>query len=271
MAMSRVVSAETLDGLAEHDPAALRSRRDLRRIHRAMGTRAVVRHALQRMTMPRDRTAPLRVLELGAGDGSLLLGVARSLSPQWRAVELTLLDRQDLVDRATLEAYAKTGWNATSAVCDVLDWAAADRDPRLRGGPSPRWDLIVANLFLHHFEGAALNRLLGAIAARSDRVFACEPRRARLALIGSHLVGALGANSVTREDAVLSVHAGFRDAELSALWPAPAPAWALHEYPAGLFSHCFMAQRVAQRADGAGAARTHRRGSASPVAAAGPH
>jgi hypothetical protein len=99
-------------------------------------------------------------------------------------------------------------------------------------------------LFLHHFEGAPLGTLLGAIAARSERFFACEPRRSWMALAGSHLVGALGANAVTREDAVLSVHAGFRDDELAALWPAPKTAWQLEEHGAGLFSHCLLAQRI---------------------------
>jgi hypothetical protein len=45
----RVVGAETLDGLDESDPAAQRSRADLRRIHVAMGTRAIIRRALNGM------------------------------------------------------------------------------------------------------------------------------------------------------------------------------------------------------------------------------
>jgi len=58
----------------------------------------------------------------------------------------------------------------------------------------------------------------------------------------------LGANAVTREDAVLSVHAGFRDAELSTAWPGNAADWRLQEHPAGLFSHCLRAERRSQAA-----------------------
>ena len=43
--------------------------------------------------------------------------------------------------------------------------------------------------------------------------------------MGSHLTGVIGANAVTREDAVLSVHAGFNGIELSALWPAFGERW----------------------------------------------
>lgn len=239
--MARVVAAETLDGLAESDPHAIRSRSDLRRVHRAMGTRSILLSALRAMTPARRETSPWRVLELGAGDGSLMLGVARVLAPEWPPVELTLLDRQPLVSRATIDGYAEVGWTARSQAVDALDWAAAaSARPHTRDGPL-RWDLIVANLFLHHFEGRQLTALLAAIAARGDRFLACEPRRAWVALAGSHLVGALGSNAVTREDAVLSVHAGFRGNELTLLWPGAGARWQLQEYSAGLFSHCFCA------------------------------
>lgn len=243
MTRSRIVAAERLDGLASDDPAAMRSRRDLRRVHRLMGTRSIVWRALRDSAASRPKATALRVLEIGAGDGSLMLGVARSLAPAWPPVELTLLDRQALVDSATIERYAMLGWTAAVTVADVLEWADGANDARLLGSAIARWDLIVANLFLHHFEGAQLAVLLGAIAARSDRFFACEPRRAWLALAGSHLLGAIGANAVTREDAVLSVHAGFRGIELTGLWPAQGIEWQVQEYSAGLFSHCFLAER----------------------------
>jgi hypothetical protein len=237
--MQRIVEPETLDGLSADDPAAQRSRRDLQRVHLAMRTRTIVAQALNSLAIARrDTAAPLRVLEIGAGDGSLMLGVAKSLAPRWTNVALTLLDRQPVVEPETIDAYARAGWSATRLVVDIVDWVAAAPTE----DPPARWDLIVANLFLHHFEEQQLGALLAAVAARSDHFFACEPRCAGLALIASHLVGALGVNAVTRADAVLSVHAGFRDQDLTSMWPASG--WRLREYPAGLFSHCFCAQSV---------------------------
>lgn len=243
--LPRVVADETLDHLPPDAPEAQRSRRDLLRVHRAMGTRSIIAKGWRallsdRLTRPASRqgtaATPLRVLELGAGDGSLLLGLARTLAPGWPPVQLTLLDRQAIVSPATLAAYAALGWQAQVAVADVLDWAAPSAD-------DTPFDLITTTLFLHHFEGAALQRLLAAVARRTERFFACEPSRGWLALAGSHLIGAIGANAVTREDAVLSVHAGFRGDELCAQWPADASGWHLREYRAGLFSHCFSARR----------------------------
>jgi hypothetical protein len=244
MTMPRKVGDEILDGLAATDPAAERSRRDLRRVHRAMGTRTILLHALRQLTPPRPSSTPFRVLELGAGDGSLMLRVARALAPEWPHVELTLLDRQALVDRATIAGYAAVGWTADTTVMDVLDWASASITARPHGNGTARWDLIVANLFLHHFAGAQLASLLDAVAASSDRFVACEPRRHWIALAGSHLFGAIGANAVTRTDAVLSVRAGFSGNELTALWATHGVEWRVHESAAGPFSHCFRAERI---------------------------
>lgn len=238
MTLPRVVAREALDHLAANDPAAQRSRRDLARIHRVMATQGIVARAWQRLVPPARAQAPLRVLELGAGDGTLLLGVARRLAPAWPQVQLTLLDRQPVVSTATLAAYARLGWAASVQTADVLDWAAATDEP---ARTEPPWDLVTCSLFLHHFEGAQLDAVLAAVAARALRFQACEPRRSGLALAGSHLVGALGANAVTRADAVLSVHAGFKDREISRRWPA-ARSWRCQENAAGLFSHCFSAQ-----------------------------
>lgn len=236
--LPRRVQAELLDGLAATDPVAERARRDLQRVHRFMRTRArLVRTLRERVPAP---ATTLRVLELGAGDGSLLLSVARELDGVWPPVELTLLDRLALVDGTTIAEYARCGWTARPSVMDVLDWARAATEPS--ADAASRWHLVIANLFLHHFDSRELTLVLEAIAASCDELLACEPRRGWRALAGSHLIGGLGANAVTRTDAVLSVHAGFRGRELTALWPKTA-GWSLQEEASGAFSHCFRATR----------------------------
>ncbi len=230
----RVITPEVLDGLPHLDPAAERSRRDLRRIHSAMRTCSLIARSLQETALREDDSPPIRILEIGAGDGHLMLNIARRLYPRWPKVELTLLDRLDVVAPATLAAYAELGWTARPSVIDVLQWAAHSE--------ANEWDLVIANLFLHHFDDAQLRVLLAAIEARSRCFIAHEPRRSWVARAGSRLVGAIGANSVTRTDAVLSVAAGFRDSEISSLWPGHGSRWRLQEHAAGLFSHCFLAK-----------------------------
>ena len=234
--LPRRMEAELLDDLAASDPRAQRSRGDLRRLHRAMGTLSITTRALDGATM---NAPPRNILELGAGDGSMMLRLAQRRAANWPGLKVTLLDRLDLVDTRTLSGLKEVGWTVDVVSMDVFEWLA-------RPGIG-RWDIIFANLFMHHFSPDALDRLLLMIAARSRIFFCCEPRRSALPLAASHLVGLLGAGPVTRVDAILSVHAGFAAQELSARWP-DRHAWRLREYRAGLFSHGFLATRKREHA-----------------------
>lgn len=233
----RCVEAEVLDGLAADDPRGRRSRRDLQRVHVVMRTVAILQHAVGRLGLARP---PLRILELGAGDGLLLLRFAKAQRPAWNSVELTLLDRIDVVSEETREQYRGLGWQVMVMRRDALEWADA-RHTRY-------YDLCFANLFLHHFRPPELATLLGAVAAASRSFVACEPRRSRLAWAGSRLIGLLGTNEVTRADAITSVAAGFSATELTAAWPAGEDEWHLQEYAAWPFTHCLAAAHTSARA-----------------------
>jgi len=220
--MERTIEPEWLDVLPASDRRAQRSRADLRRINALMGN---ARHLARMLAAPAQRIA-----DLGAGDGSVMLAVARRLRRP--GVELVLVDRSP---SAHVDDFKRHGWQAATATADVHDFLAR------RG---PRFDAIVANLFLHHFEDEPLRRLLELAAARTSLFVACEPRRARLPLYASRLLGAIGCNDVTRHDAVVSVRAGFRDDELSRLWPREW-GWRLCERAAWPFSHLFVAEHDA--------------------------
>jgi hypothetical protein len=231
LSLARRVEQELLDGLPAEDPRARRSRSDLQRIHRAMATLPIVERALDRGT---PGFVPRTLLELGAGDGSLMLRLAQKRAARWPNVHVTLLDRLNLVTPQTLDGIREAGWTPAVVATDVFDWLAQRDDSR--------WDVVLANLFVHHFASDELQRLLAGIAARTCVFLCCEPRRSALALAGSHMVGLLGAGPVTRQDAVSSVHAGFRARELSSLWPN-GKDWVASEFSAGFFSHCFLARR----------------------------
>lgn len=229
----RVVEAEELDELTAEDPRGLRSRRDLGRVHLVMRSISNLQRALAELRL---LAPPRRILELGAGDGSLLLRFARAQRPHWKDVEITLLDRVDLASEQTSAAYRHLGWRVAWRRADALEWAVS-AEPR-------SYDLCFASLFLHHFEPAPLALLLRAVAAASDAFVACEPRRSTIARLGSRLIPLLGASEVTRHDAVKSVAAGFTGRELSDAWFGAAGDWRLVEFPAPPFSHCFAAARA---------------------------
>jgi hypothetical protein len=175
-----------------------------------------------------------RLVDLGGGDGTLLLRVARQLAPHCGNVQGVVVDRQTLVSARTREEFGKLGWGIEAATADALEWLV--RVPLQEG------TVMMANLFLHHFREAPLSALLAQISARTELFVACEPRRSWLALGASRLVGWIGCNSVTQCDAPISVRAGFTSREISTLWPA-RDDWHTQEGPSGLFSHFFVACR----------------------------
>ena len=223
---ARVLTPEILDFLSPDDPRAVRSRGDLRRINAIMGQGAIMAQLLA------DFPPPKLLADLGGGDGRFMLGVARRLANRWQGVTVMIADRHAIISVETRARFARLGWRCENLTGDVLATL-----------PLIKPDIICANLFLHHLDDGALAQLLALVAARAKGFAACEPRRSAFALLGARLVGMLGANDVTRHDAVASVRAGFRGRELSALWPKDRP-WRLRERGIFPFTHGFSARAL---------------------------
>jgi hypothetical protein len=232
MSLPRSVEPEILDEMRPDDRRAIRARHDLKRLNAFVLQTGIMAPILARQ-WAQDAT-PRRILDLGAGDGTFSLSVARRLAPRWGGVTVTLLDRQSIVAPETRGAFAALGWKAETVAADVLDYLEQVKSAEL--------DVITTNLFLHHFRQEQLARLLG-LAAQWARLFvACEPRRNKLSLRASRLSWAIGCQAVALHDAIVSVRAGFAGQELTALWPS-RDGWIVQEYPARLFTHCFVARR----------------------------
>ena len=230
--LERSIKPELLDELSPDDPRAMQSRRDLRRLNVWMGHNRI----MQRMLEGAHRQSPpARIIEFGAGDGTFLLRLAKSLPWRGGTIEAVLVDQQRLVSAKTQAEFARISWKAIPIRSDVFEWLG-------RSELRPT-DVIVANLFLHHFSNDALRTLFARVAAQAACFVACEPRRSRPVWGMSKLVGLIGCNDVSRHDAAASVRAGFVGRELSALWPQD-DAWELTEKRAGLFSHSFVARRL---------------------------
>jgi SAM-dependent methyltransferase len=231
MTSTRHVEAELLDVLPADDPAAVRSRRDLRllnavMLHPGIMARRMFRHAVD---------TPRRIIELGAGDGSLMLRLGRRLARHWRSVAVDLVDQKDAVPSETRKAIAGLGWRENQVTQDVFEYLSNAESAHSA-------DIVIANLFLHHFQPAQISEVFRRCTKLAPLFIALEPRRAIVPLLGSRLIWLLGCNHVSRHDAVASVRAGFRDRELSALWPKQQ-GWSLDERGVGLWTHCFVARK----------------------------
>ncbi len=186
--MQRRVQPELLDTLPACDPAAMRSRRELRLINAIMGNHRWLAHEVRRCIQP-----GWRVLELGAGAGAF---GAR------------------LIAEGICEPRQVTGFDLAprpAAWPSEATWINGD----VLATTWPDAEIVVANLFLHHFEPAALALLGARLLAKCRVLLASEPARRRLHLAQGFLLSAFALLSgVTRHDMRISIRAGFLGDEL---------------------------------------------------------
>lgn len=193
----RILTPELLDDLPHDDPTAKRSRMDLRRINFLMGNHRILHRQLRNFPWSSLR-------EWGAGDGRFL----QRLRCRYRDSVLTgidLIPRPAGLDRSIL-------WHQGDVLHCDLD--------------AP--DVVIANLFLHHF---SLDQLpfLGTVLARSRVILSVEPHRSLRAMSLSLLLQPF-VNSVTRHDMRVSIEAGFRPQELPIALGLSPEIWDVHEF-----------------------------------------
>src|SRR5882757_1750150 len=134
MGLSRSVEPELLDQMSAGDLRAIRARRDLKRLNTVILQTGIMARILVEHWGPHQ---PRTILDLGAGDGTFMLSVARRLAARWPAVTVTLLDRQNIVSRETRDAFAALSWKMEIVAADVFD--------HLEQIKSPGVDVITAN------------------------------------------------------------------------------------------------------------------------------
>jgi hypothetical protein len=195
----RIVEPELLDHLPHHDPAARRARADLRRINFLMGNERWILRSLDLI----PPAAAHAICEIGAGDGALTAKIRRRF-PASQVSACDLAPRPAGLDAA-------------------ITWHQGDI---LRQVP-PAGGVLVANLFLHHFEGPAL-RDLGRLCANCQALVFNEPDRSRRAAVLGGLLHPF-VNHVTRHDMQTSIRAGFSSGEIPALAGLNPAHWHIRE------------------------------------------
>ena len=138
-----------------------------------------------------------RVLELGAGDGALCSG---------------------LLDAGICSAQQITAIDLAPRPDDLHSEATWLRQGIFEMDRLPAAEIVIANLFVHHFDAEQLAELGRKVSPETRVVLACEPVRRRVHLVQGGLLGALaGISKVTNHDMLISIRAGFVRDELPCL------------------------------------------------------
>ncbi len=177
---------EILDSLDANDPAAIRSRKDLRRINWFMRGEAWI---LQKLASVENLS---KVVEIGAGDGYLATKIKKQF-PDVEVIAIDLIDRPEGVS-------ADVKWRSE----DVIKSDCFDSDT-----------VVIANLFIHHLDNEDLYNL-GEKISDCRAIIMAEPHRYWFSKLLGYLIFPI-VNHVTRHDMILSIDAGFRFGELAGL------------------------------------------------------
>ncbi|MGH9328179.1 MAG: methyltransferase domain-containing protein [Terriglobia bacterium] len=202
--MQRIVSREILDDDLDLAPQEIgKVLDDIWRINRWFGG---VTGAFQLLKRICDRTglSAVRILDVGAGDGRLASRLRRKMDKEGIRAEFVIVDRNfsHLVSRCPPSA-APAG-----VVADALELPFGEGS----------FDVVMSNLFLHHFSGEPARRLLRALAATAKHaVLMNDLDRRWLAYLFIRHFPFIARSRVSRLDGGASVRQAYTPEEMAML------------------------------------------------------
>lgn len=230
MSMARTTSREILDDdavSADDLPVILD---DLWRINRWYGGVSGSLRLLKRF-FARAGRHPVRILDVGAGDGRMAHFLTQRLKKQNVEATFFALDRQ-------LSHLRGNGFSRPGPVRIAAD---ALRLPFRPGS----FEIVMSNLFLHHFSGEsakALNHSMMAVASEAVLINDLDRRWLPYFLIGH--VPLLTRNRISRLDGVASVRQAYtRDEMMSLAAQAGARSFEITRLP--FFRHGLILWKTA--------------------------
>jgi hypothetical protein len=212
----RMLQPEMLDMLPQGDPEAVRARMEMLQVNAIMGNHRWIGRMVRR-----HRESNGRILELGAGDGALSLRLLHS-----GVCAASALYAVDFASRPP-------NWPAAA------HWTCGD----VLAQALPETEIVIANLFLHHFTKEQLGQLGARLSPATRLIVAAEPARYWVHTLTGRLFCELAEfGKVQHYDLPVSVRAGFRGDELRDALALDA-SWQTHACSHPFGAYRFMAWR----------------------------
>ncbi|MEJ2008847.1 MAG: methyltransferase domain-containing protein [Acidobacteriota bacterium] len=201
--MRRVPSQEWLDDDLGTPREIRRSFDDLWRINRWLGGVSGSLHLLDRY-FARRGSRHVRILDVGSGDSRMAVHLQEELARRNHSAELVALDRR----LNHLRNGNHSSGSLLRVVADVSDLPF----------PKESFDLVMCNLFLHHFSGGEAVELLRCLAGMaSEAVLINDLERNPLPYIFIQVAWPFARSHITRHDGAASVRQAYTKEELEIL------------------------------------------------------
>lgn len=201
--MLRVPSQEWLDDDLGTPGEIRKSFDDLWRINRWLGGVSGCLHLLDRY-FARSGSRHARILDVGAGDSRLAAHLQSELARRNRSAQIVALDRR--------LSHLLNGYHSRA----ILPRVAADVYHLPFAEQS--FDVVICNLFLHHFsEDKAVDLLRRFAVVASEAVLVNDLERNLLPYLFIHLPWPFARSRITRHDGAASVRQAYTKNELATL------------------------------------------------------
>lgn len=201
--MRRIPATELLDDDRGKQEEIERSLDDLWRINRWLGGVRSSLHLLERF-FARTGPHPVRILDVGCGDSRLAGRLRTELERRNLRAEFYVLDR--------LHTHLRYGRPSAAGLLPVV------ADVFALPFPEKSFEVVMCNLFFHHFSGGVaveFLRRLGAVA--SEAVLIDDLERHVLPYLFIRLARPFARSRITRHDGPASVRQAYTPSELAAL------------------------------------------------------
>lgn len=201
--MRRVPSQEWLDDDLGTPEEIRQSFDDLWRINRWLGGASGCLRLLERF-FARTGPHPVRILDVGSGDARLVTQLQRELARRKLSAEFVALDRR--LNHLKNGNHFSPG--LSRVVGDALDFPFRQES----------FDVVMCNLFLHHFSGEEARELIQCLAeVASQAVLINDLERHPLPYFFIRFALPFARSRVTRHDGPASVRQAYTREELGAL------------------------------------------------------
>ncbi len=150
-----------------------------------------------------DRSSPLRIVDIGSGQGDMLRVISRWARKQELAVELTGID---------LNPYAARAAREQSSAEESIQWLTGDA---FSYAPATGVDVVISSLLTHHLSDAGIVRLLAWMEQNARRGwFVNDLHRAALPFYAFKLMSRLaGLDVFVQHDGPVSIRRSFQRAD----------------------------------------------------------
>ena len=201
--MLRVPSQEWLDDDLGTPEEIRQSFEDLWRINRWLGGVSGCLHLLDRY-FARRGSRHTRILDVGAGDSRMAAYLQAELTRRDRSAEIVALDRR-LTHLRNRNRYQRM---LPRVAADVYHLPFAEQS----------FNVVICNLFLHHFSEDETVKLLRRFAGiASEAVLVNDLERNLLPYVFIRLAWPFARSRITRHDGAASVRQAYTKDELTAL------------------------------------------------------